>query len=644
MGAQDPNNDFLTYSLKGPDAAFFEIDQTTGQLRVGAALDFEAKRTYRVTVSVHDGADPSDNPSNEIDDSINVTITVTNVNEAPVVTGKTDFFFNENASGAAASYSARDPERDAVGWSVSGADGDRFIITSRGVLHFYAPPDFEDQETYRVTVQALDGSLTGPLYVAVTVRDKEEPGAVAITPPRGWVGLPLTAAIEDPDGGESAVSWQWSRSFSRKGGWKDIPGADSSLYIPADADEGHYLRATASYSDRRSSGKHAQTVMQRPVGGNQPAETNTPPQFASESVVRRVVETTTAARNVGRPIAAIDVESDVLTYSLNGTDTHSFNIDTRTGQIKTKSVLISETKASYKVTVSVHDGFDHAYNTSDSIDGTVEVTITVAKPSPPPPPRPPPPPPKNLNPTFTEGSRTMRSVDENTQPGTNIGGPVAARDTDGDALKYTVGGADAASFDIVITTGQLKTKAGLDYETTSTYTLTVSVSDGKNSSGGMDPSSDDFITVTITVVDVDEEGVVTFSEIDLLVDAEVTAALSDPDGNVSAITWQWERSADGEVWTGISGAAFASYKPIDTDIGSYLRATASYTDANGASKSASSVSELTVATHSVLDKYDTDGDRIINRDEVIQAVKDYFDYLIDKDEVLRAIYLYFASE
>ena len=46
-----------------------------------------------------------------------------------------------------------------------------------------------------------------------------------------------------------------------------------------------------------------------------------------------------------------------------------------------------------------------------------------------------------------------RMVAENTAAGANIGGPVVATDVDsGDTLTYTLGGTDAASFDIESTT------------------------------------------------------------------------------------------------------------------------------------------------------------------------------------------------
>ena len=60
-----------------------------------------------------------------------------------------------------------------------------------------------------------------------------------------------------------------------------------------------------------------------------------------------------------------------------------------------------------------------------------------------------------------------------------------------------MGGTDADSFDIVSTSGQLQTKAALDYETKTSYTVTVTAYDGNN--GG------DRITVTIDVTDVVDE-------------------------------------------------------------------------------------------------------------------------------------------
>ena len=76
-----------------------------------------------------------------------------------------------------------------------------------------------------------------------------------------------------------------------------------------------------------------------------------------------------------------------------------------------------------------------------------------------------PPPPTNSPPVFTEGRSAARSLAENTGPNINIGRPLAATDVDpGDTLTYSLGGTDAGSFDISLTSGQLRTKSGVTYD------------------------------------------------------------------------------------------------------------------------------------------------------------------------------------
>ena len=103
----------------------------------------------------------------------------------------------------------------------------------------------------------------------------------------------------------------------------------------------------------------------------------------------------------------------------------------------------------------------------------------------------------NVAPSFPASENGARSVPENTPAGRNIGAPVDATDTDAnDTLTYTKSGTDHASFDIVSTTGQLRTKAQLNYETKSSYSLTVTATDSSGSTATK--------AVTITVTDLNE--------------------------------------------------------------------------------------------------------------------------------------------
>ena len=115
----------------------------------------------------------------------------------------------------------------------------------------------------------------------------------------------------------------------------------------------------------------------------------------------------------------------------------------------------------------------------------------------------------NTPPTFDEGPTTTRGVAENTATGQDIGDLVAATDTENDTLTYSLDATGAASFDIDESSGQLRTKAALDHETRSSYTVTVSVSDSLDSNGDADEATDDTIRVTILVADVNEAPVFT---------------------------------------------------------------------------------------------------------------------------------------
>ena len=209
----------------------------------------------------------------------------------------------------------------------------------------------------------------------------------------------------------------------------------------------------------------------------------------------------------------------------------------------------------------------------------------------------------NSTPSFPVAETGERYVDEGSGAGDNVGEPVEAVDEEGDSLTYVLGGIDASYF-VIDGTGQISAASSttLDYEIKVLYTVTVSVSDGKDAHGNTDLSVDDAIGVTIRVVDVEEDGNVSLSPLSPQVGEVMTARVMDPDNYIpldnlglipaSAVeSWLWEHSdnADGP-WVTIVNTTTASYAPVVADIGNYLRATAMYTDRRGPGKTASGVS------------------------------------------------------
>ncbi len=188
----------------------------------------------------------------------------------------------------------------------------------------------------------------------------------------------------------------------------------------------------------------------------------------------------------------------------------------------------------------------------------------------------------NTAPEFPSSETGVRSIPENTAAGVDIGAAVAAMDADLDTLTYTLDAAGAASFSIDSSSGQLKTKAPLDYEARSTHTFTLTVSDY---------AASDSITVRINVTNGEDPGTVTLLPAQPQVGGDLTAGLTDPDNVSGGVRWSWERSSNsGGPWTAIGNASSASYTPVADDLDKYLRATASYDDDHGSGKEARGIS------------------------------------------------------
>ena len=152
--ATDDDGD-LTYSISGTDAASFSFNQDTAVIRPVVSLDYERKRSYRVTVTAED--------SSRERGTLSLTIEVRDVDEAPEITsGDSTVFYAENGTGTVATYGAVDPERKAIVWTLSGNDDDDKFTIAGGQLRFKNPPDFEDTDldankTLTATVRASDG-------------------------------------------------------------------------------------------------------------------------------------------------------------------------------------------------------------------------------------------------------------------------------------------------------------------------------------------------------------------------------------------------------------------------------------------------------------------------------------------------------
>ena len=163
--ATDPEGEGTSWiALAGGDSGHFELTDG-GDLHFTSVPDFEAKadanrdNTYELTLQARDASGKTG--------TLDVTVTVRDVNEPPVISGPSGpIDFEEHRGADITTFTATDPESATLLWSLSGDDRERFALANR-VLSFKVPPDFEApadagrDNLYHVTVEASDGHDAG---------------------------------------------------------------------------------------------------------------------------------------------------------------------------------------------------------------------------------------------------------------------------------------------------------------------------------------------------------------------------------------------------------------------------------------------------------------------------------------------------
>ena len=388
--ATDPENDDVTWSLaSGGDSRFFEIDETNGALSFKKSEfneneipDYESTglgsdKAYNVTVRATE-ADDGDPQTREPRGSLTVTVRITNVNEAPVITGPEAVDWNENRAGTIATYRATDPERATITWSLQGGPG-VFMITNAGALSFASAPNYEDQTEHTVTVRASDGTNTPDRPVTVAVTDVDEKEVLELSLRRPLIGEDYTAAFKQGAGDVvQSPTWAWERSTNPNSGpYADIIGETAATYVPVTADSGYYLRVTASYNDGhgqvRKTLQATSELATAPTSASNEPPAFRDPLFTGVQTGLSVRENAGARTVVGVAPQATDPESRTLSYSLavTGFTTDApFEINATSRQIRVvRAVLNHEGQDTYGVTVTVKD----EYNATDT--ATFDITI-----------------------------------------------------------------------------------------------------------------------------------------------------------------------------------------------------------------------------------------------------------------------------
>ena len=539
--ATDPERSTVTWSVAGTDGRLFTIDER-GQFSFNESSppDFDTPadaggdNIYNVTIQARD---PEFNTA-----SLAVTVTVTEVNEGPVISrqGNAPGSVSENhpTTQVLAIYTASDPERPSVrvtGWSVSGTDGGDFVIDAVGELRFRIPPDYERpadanrDNVYELTIRASDGRYTGSLkeVQTVTVTDVNEPPTITTTSRTAFIQQENRASnlytfrATDPEG--SAVTWTAAgtdgRAFTM-----DERGALSfsnppDFENPADAGRDNVYNVTVQARDTAfniASVDVVVTVGDHNEGVEPTISTRRPPSAFRENATSAVYT-----------FRASDPQRDLIAWSLRGTDAGAFTF-TDTGTLMFRSPpdfenpTDSDRDNEYELEVVAADG----HGNSDSLTFTVAVTDHN----------------EGVEPTIS----TRRPPSAFRENATSAVYTFRASDPQRDLIAWSLRGTDAGAFTFT-DTGTLMFRSPPDFENPTDsdrdneYELEVVAADGHSNS--------DSLTFTVAVTDVNEgpeirlEGAATSSVPENHPDTGVLAdyTATDPE-NPNAGIFRWSTS------------------------------------------------------------------------------------------------------
>ncbi len=158
----------LSYSIaSGNIGAAFSIDNS-GVITISnsAALDFETNPSFNLIVDVSD----SGTPSNET--SENLTITLTDVNEAPVLSAIGDQMGTEQSELTfAANASDEDLPANTLQFSLDATSSGNGMMIDVSTGVFTWTPDHTQAGTYTVEVTVTDGSLSDSESISISISD-----------------------------------------------------------------------------------------------------------------------------------------------------------------------------------------------------------------------------------------------------------------------------------------------------------------------------------------------------------------------------------------------------------------------------------------------------------------------------------------
>ena len=336
-------------------------------------------------MNVRDSKDSAGNTDTTIDDTITVTINLTNVNEAPTVSsGPQTLSFGENThkDTPLGTYIATDPDAStSFTWSLEGPDAGRFRIgMNGGILRFQEALDYEMpvdsgmNNVYDVTVKATDNgspAMYATRNVTITIINVNEAPEITSPPNTATFAENATGTVGDFDATDvdASTTLTWSVEPAADGDkfdinsttgaltFKNAPNFETPNDVGDTAGNNTYV-VTVKVEDNGVTGDtspmsdtHTITVTVTDV--------NEAPTITTAATTASVAENSTAVLT----LAATDVDaSTTLLWSVESAgDGGEFNINSTSGVLTFKTAPDFESPTdtaptnSYVVTVKVTD-------------------------------------------------------------------------------------------------------------------------------------------------------------------------------------------------------------------------------------------------------------------------------------------------
>ena len=607
IDVSDLDEGSLEEIVSGDQTLPFAFDDGEIKLLTGQSLDYELQDSYGVKLTIFDLKDKDGEYDASVDDEIQITVNVTNVDEDGEVTLNS----SQPEVGKAIAATVTDPD----GVDLSGGKKINWVLSRNSVLNSTGWTEISNTETTSSTFEYTAVAADAGIYLRFKAiyRDEQDSSAertqfantnntVLAQPPTNGpptfsegslatrtipedaanldnVGEPVSAT--DPDGDTLTF---------------DLDVTARSLFQISDT--GQIQVKNNSSLDYENKSRFRFRVW---VDDYKDADGNQDP--AADAVILVTVQLT----NVDEPgVVTLLSESPQVGVEIRaGLYDPDRNVANSVLQWQTAETIDSETwsdingASNYKYTPVPSDvgkylrlnvSYDDFLGPDKQASATASNPVYRAA---------------NGLPSFDAGGDATRQVPENAPPGTRVGAAVTATDPEGDALTYSLAsGSDSGNFTLEPSTGRMEVSSDaiLDYEANPTLIVELQVSDGNDANHEPDSSIDDNIEVVVNLVDLDEPGRVSLSAMEPRVDTAVVATLTDLDGSIRSTHWQWEKSVDGlSGWTAIDDNSEDTYTPTADDMDKYLRAMAEYTDGHGAGKSALGMTDDSVGEAVVVD-------------------------------------------